>query len=91
MCACCLCRSSRILADGVNEPENADVGDEYREFDAEDPDCQQECTEDADGGKSNRFPLCILILFLNTTRRGRFKYCMYDICTKHFCYLVKTC
>jgi len=57
ICACCLCRSSRILADGVNEPENADVGDEYREFDAEDPDCQQEFAEDADGGKSNRFPL----------------------------------
>ena len=41
----------------MNEPENADVGDEYREFDAEDPDCQQEFAEDADGGKSNRFPL----------------------------------
>jgi len=40
VCACYLCPSSRILADGVNEPENADVGDEYREFDAEDPDRQ---------------------------------------------------
>ena len=52
-----LCRSSRILVDGVNEPENENVGDEYREFDAEDPDCQQEFAEDADGGKSNRSPL----------------------------------
>jgi len=55
--ACCPCRSSRILADGVNEPENADVRDEYREFDTEDPYGQQEFAEDADGGKSNRFPL----------------------------------
>ena len=70
----------------MNEPENADVGDEYREFDAEDPDCQQKFAEDADGGKSNRFPF----LFLNTTRRSRFKYCMYDICTKYFRCLVKT-
>ena len=31
-----MCRSSRILADGVNEPENENVGNEYREFDAED-------------------------------------------------------
>ena len=53
MCACCLCRSSCILAKGVNEPENADVGDEYREFDTEDPDCQQEFAKDTDGGKSN--------------------------------------
>jgi hypothetical protein len=26
----------------VNEPENEDVGGEYREFDAEEPDCLQE-------------------------------------------------
>ena len=32
----------------MNEPENENVGDEYREFDAEDPDCQQEFAEDAD-------------------------------------------
>ena len=57
ICACCLCRSSRILPDGVNEPENENVGDEYRKFDAEDLDCQQEFAEDTDGGKSNRFPL----------------------------------
>jgi hypothetical protein len=37
--------------------ENEDVGDEYREFDAKDPDYQQEFLEDADGDKSN------LILF----------------------------
>jgi hypothetical protein len=37
----------------VNEPENEDVGGEYREFDAEEPDCQQEF---ADGGKSSLFP-----------------------------------
>ena len=36
---------------------NENVGDEYREFDAENPDCQQEFAEDADGGKSNRSPL----------------------------------
>jgi hypothetical protein len=39
----------------VNEPENDDIRDEYREFDAEDADCQQEFA--ADGGKSNQFPL----------------------------------
>jgi hypothetical protein len=26
----------------MNEPENEDVRGEYREFDAEEPDCQQE-------------------------------------------------
>ena len=57
ICACCLCRSSRILADGVNKPENENVGDEYHEFDVENPDCQQEFAKDADGDKSNRFPL----------------------------------
>jgi hypothetical protein len=41
----------------VNEPENEDVGGEYREFDAEELDCQQEFLEDADGGKSSLFPL----------------------------------
>jgi hypothetical protein len=40
----------------VNEPEDKDVGGEYREFHAEDPDCQQEFAEDADGGKSSLFP-----------------------------------
>jgi hypothetical protein len=40
----------------VNEPENEDVGGEYCEFDAEEPDCQQEFAEDADGGKSSLFP-----------------------------------
>jgi hypothetical protein len=39
----------------VNERENEDVGGEYREFDAEDPDCQQEFLEDADRGKSSLF------------------------------------
>jgi hypothetical protein len=39
----------------VNEPENEDVGGEYREFDAEYPDGQQEFVEDADGGKSSLF------------------------------------
>jgi hypothetical protein len=29
-----------LLADGVNEPENEDVGGEYCEFDAEEPDDQ---------------------------------------------------
>jgi len=53
----CLYRSSRILADGVNDPKNDDVGDKYHEFDGEDPDCQQEFAKDVDGGKSNRFPL----------------------------------
>jgi hypothetical protein len=38
----------------VNELEND--GGEYREFNAEDPDCQQEFAEDADGGKSSLFP-----------------------------------
>jgi hypothetical protein len=40
----------------VNEPENKDVGGEYREFDVEEPDCQQEFAKDADGGKSSLFP-----------------------------------
>jgi hypothetical protein len=40
----------------VNEPEKEDVGGEYREFDAEDPGCQQEFAEDTDGGKSSLFP-----------------------------------
>jgi hypothetical protein len=40
----------------VNEPENEYVEDEYREFDAEDPDGQQEFAEDADGGKSDLIP-----------------------------------
>ena len=41
-----------LLTDGVNEPENEDVGGQYREFEAipEIPDCQQEFAEDADGG-----------------------------------------
>ena len=50
----CVCL--RVLADGVNEPENEDVGDEYHEFDAEDQNYQQEFAEDADGGKSNLIP-----------------------------------
>ncbi|CAD6204569.1 unnamed protein product [Miscanthus lutarioriparius] len=45
-----------VPADGGNEPENEDVGDEYREFDVEDPNCQQEFLEDVDGGKSNLIP-----------------------------------
>jgi hypothetical protein len=40
----------------VNEPENEDVEGEYHEFDAEDPDGQQEFTEDTDEGKSSLFP-----------------------------------
>jgi hypothetical protein len=40
----------------VNEPENEDVGSEYREFDTEDPNFQQEFAEDADVGKSSLFP-----------------------------------
>jgi hypothetical protein len=40
----------------VNEPENEDVGGEYREFDAEDPDGQQEFAEDTDGDKSDLIP-----------------------------------
>jgi hypothetical protein len=40
----------------VNEPENEDAGDEYREFDAEEPNRQQEFAEDDDGGKSSLFP-----------------------------------
>ena len=42
----------------MNESENEEVGDEFREFfDAEDPNCQQKFTEDAGGGKSNLLPL----------------------------------
>jgi hypothetical protein len=41
-----------FLADGVNEPENENVGGEYGELNAEDPDGQQEFAEDANGGKS---------------------------------------
>jgi hypothetical protein len=37
----------------VNEPEIEDFGGEYREFDAEDPDGQQEFAEDTNGGKSD--------------------------------------
>jgi hypothetical protein len=40
----------------VNKPEDEDVGGEYREFDAENPNYRQEFLEDADGGKSNLFP-----------------------------------
>ena len=47
----CVCL--RVLADEVNEPENEDVGGQYREFDAEDPNYQQEFAKDADGGKYN--------------------------------------
>jgi hypothetical protein len=39
----------------VNEPEDDDVEGEYREFNAEDTDYQQEFLEDIDGGKSNLF------------------------------------
>ena len=41
-----------LLTDGVNEPENEDVGGQYREFEAipEIPDYQQQFAEDADGG-----------------------------------------
>ena len=40
------------MLDGVNEPENEDVGGQYCEFEAipEIPDCQQEFAEDADRG-----------------------------------------
>jgi hypothetical protein len=40
----------------VNESENEDVGGEYHEFNTQDPDCQQEFLEDADGSKSDLFP-----------------------------------
>jgi hypothetical protein len=40
----------------VNELENEDVEDEYRKFDAEDPDCHQEHLEDVNGDKSSLFP-----------------------------------
>jgi hypothetical protein len=40
----------------VNEPENEDIGNEYRKFDTEDLNYQQEFLEDADGGKSNLIP-----------------------------------
>jgi hypothetical protein len=40
----------------VNESENEDVGGEYREFNAEELDCQQEFAEDIDGDKFNLFP-----------------------------------
>ena len=52
----CLSACLRVLADGVNEPENEDVGGEYREFDPEDPNYEQEFAKDADGGKSNLIP-----------------------------------
>jgi len=52
----------------VNEPKNEDIGDEYHDFDTEDPDCQQEFAAAADGGKSNRFPLMhIDLIFKNNT------------------------
>jgi hypothetical protein len=40
----------------VNEPEHRDVGGEYREFNAEEPDYQQEFAKDADRGKFSLFP-----------------------------------
>jgi hypothetical protein len=40
----------------VNEPENEDVRGEYREFNAEELNYQQEFAEDTDGGKSSLFP-----------------------------------
>ena len=33
-----------------------EFGGEYCEFNAEDPNCQQEFAEDAEGGKSNLIP-----------------------------------
>ena len=75
----------------MNEPKNANVGDEYREFDAEDPDGQQEFAEDADGGKSNRFPLMHIDPIFKHNPRSRFKYYMYDICMKYFRCLDNTC
>ena len=53
----CMSGCLRVLADGVNEPEDEDAGGEYREFDPKDPNFRQEFAEDVDGGKSN------LILF----------------------------
>jgi hypothetical protein len=40
----------------VNEPENKEVRGEYREFDTEDSDGQQEFAEDTDRGKSDLIP-----------------------------------
>jgi hypothetical protein len=40
----------------VNEPEHEDVGDEYREFDLEDPNHKQEFAEDSVVGKSDLIP-----------------------------------
>jgi hypothetical protein len=46
----------------VTEEANDDLkgrdefGGEYREFDAEDPDCQQEFLEDTNKGKFSLFP-----------------------------------
>ncbi|CAD6268997.1 unnamed protein product [Miscanthus lutarioriparius] len=48
--------STTPQTDEVNEPENEDVGGEYREFDPEDPNYDQEFAEDAGGGKSNLIP-----------------------------------
>jgi hypothetical protein len=35
LCLFVCCARYVLLAKGVNEPENEDVGDEYREFDTE--------------------------------------------------------
>jgi hypothetical protein len=40
LCLFACCARCVLLADGVNESENEDVGGEYHEFDNEDPDGQ---------------------------------------------------
>ena len=52
----CMSGCLRVLADGLNKPEDEDVGGEYRDFDAGDPNNRREFAEDADGGKSNLIP-----------------------------------
>jgi hypothetical protein len=49
----CLLRS---LSTSSWRSERTGERGEYREFDAEEPDCQQEFAKDADGGKSSLFP-----------------------------------
>jgi len=48
-----------LLTDGVNEPENEDIGGQYCEFEAipEIPDCQQEFLEDAEQRQVQSIPL----------------------------------
>jgi hypothetical protein len=57
LCLFVCCARWVLLADGVNEPENEDVGDEYREFDAEEPDASRSLPRTPTEASPAYFPL----------------------------------